>query len=145
MNYWDTSCLLKLYLHEADSDRYTALLQRQMTPVTTSILGETEFAFAVARRESDGSIGAGAASELVQLFLRHCGEGRIQLMGVSPAIRELAASIARRFHLQESPPLPLRTLDGLHLATALTHRAGSFVTADQRLATAARLSGVVVP
>jgi len=41
--------------------------------------------------------------------------------------------------------LPLRALDGLHLATALTHRAGSFVTADQRLATAARLSGVVVP
>jgi len=145
VNYWDTSCLLKLYIHEADSDRYTALLRRQMTPVTTSILGETEFAFAVARRESDGSIGAGAVSELVQLFLRHCGEGRIQLLGVSPTVRELAASLARRFHLQEKPSLSLRTLDGLHLATALVHRAACFVTADQRLATAARLSGVTVP
>lgn len=145
MNYWDTSCLLKLYVHEADSDRYLALLHRQMAPVTTSVLGETEFAFAVARRESDGSLGAGAGDELVRLFLRHCGEGRIQLVGVSPSIRELAASIARRFHLREDPPLPLRTLDGLHLATALTQRSRVFVTADTRLATAARLSGMTVP
>jgi predicted nucleic acid-binding protein len=145
VNYWDTSCLLKLYLYESDSDRYTAILRRQTPPVTTSVLGETEFAFAVARREADGSIAAGAAGELVQLFLRHCGEGHIHLVGLTPGIRELATSLARRFHLEENPSLPLRTVDGLHLATAMANRSRSFITADQRLAAAARLCGMTVP
>lgn len=44
--------------------------------------------------------------------------------------------------IEGRPSIPLRTLDGLHLATALSVRAARLLTADLRLRDAARHCGL---
>ena len=145
MNYWDTSCLLKLYVQEPDSPFYLNALGEQTTPVLTSALAEVEFAFALSRKEADGQLKSGAALSLTQTMRNHAAEGLIRLMPISSAVRILAATLARRCLLEKTPALPLRTLDGIHLATALSMKATGLLTADVRLRDAARFCGLSTP
>ena len=142
MTYWDTSCLLKLYVQEADSDAYRDILLQQTTPLLTSALAEVEFAFALTRRESEGQLKKGAAAHLVQLLRNHASQGRIRFIPIHATVRDLATSLVRRCLLEQHPPLQLRTLDGIHLATALSLKASRLLTADLRLRAAARLCGL---
>ncbi len=141
MNYWDTSCLLKLYVPESDSPVYLALLRQQMAPVFTSALAEVEFAFALTRKEADGYLKKGAAAELVQLLRNHAAQGQIRFVPISATVRDLAVSLAHRCLVDKKPSLSLRTLDGIHLATAFSLRATHLLTADIRLRDAARFCG----
>lgn len=56
MNYWDTSCLLKLYVSEPDSPVWLDSVRQQTSPILTSVLTETEFAFALMRKEAEGEL-----------------------------------------------------------------------------------------
>lgn len=61
----------------------------------------------------------------------------------------LAQGSGRLLHIQAAARLalaggPLRTLDGLHLATALVSQCRQIATTDQRLAEAARHNGLEV-
>lgn len=141
MIYWDTSCLLKLYVHETDSPVYLDLLKRQKTPIITSVLAEVEFVFALSRKEADGCLKKGATLNLTQAMRNHAAQGKIRLVPISAAVRDLAATLAHRCLLAKNPLLPLRTLDGIHLATALSLKATGLLTADTRLRDAARLCG----
>ena len=76
MTYWDTSCLLKLYVQESDSDTYRDLLLQQTTPILTSALAEVEFTFAITRRESEEQLKKGATAHLAQL-LRNQDKSRV--------------------------------------------------------------------
>ena len=142
MNYWDTSCLLKLYVHEADSPVYLDLLKRQATPIITSVLAEVEFVFALSRKEADGYVKKGATQNLMQAMRNHAAQGKIRLVPISATVRDLAATLAHRCLLAKNPLLPLRTLDGIHLATALSLKATRLLTADTRLRDAARNCGL---
>ena len=145
MNYWDTSCLLKLYVHEAGSPVYLDLLRQQTTPIFTSVLAEIEFVFALSRKESDGQLKKGASLKLTQAMRNHAAQGRIRLMPISAEVRALAATLAHRCLSEKSLPLPLRTLDGIHLATALSMKATDLLTADTRLRDAALYCGLATP
>ncbi len=142
MNYWDTSCLLKLYVHESDSSVYLNLLRQQTTPIITSVLAELEFSFALAQKESDGQLKIGAALKLTQAMRNHVSQGSVRLVPISVSIRDFAAKLAFRCLLEKKPPLPLRTLDGIHLATALSLDATVLLTADARLRDAAHHCGL---
>lgn len=142
MNYWDTSCLLKLYVREAGSDMYLDILRQQPTPIYASVLAETEFAFAVARKEADGTLIPGAAANLVRSFRQNSSDGCVRLIPIQQAIRDSAAELARRFLIARTPAIPLRTLDGIHLATALSLQATRLLTTDRRLAAAAQACGL---
>lgn len=142
MNYWDTSCLLKLYVYEADSPVYLDLLERQTTPIITSVLAEVEFVFALSRKEADGCVKKGATLNLTQAMRNHAAQGKIRLVPISATVRDLAATLAHRCLLAKNPLLPLRTLDGIHLATALSLKATRLLTADSRLRDAARYCGL---
>ena len=142
MNYWDTSCLLKLYVREEYSGLYLDLVRQQATPIFTSVLAETEFAFAVSRKEADGSLLPGAATDLAGAFRRSVSDGCIRLVPLHQAIRESASELARRFLITHTPSLTLRTLDGIHLATAISLHATHLLTADRRLAAAAKACGL---
>jgi len=142
VNYWDTSCLLKLYVQEPDSPVCLARLRQQAEPIFTSALAEVEFVFALARKEADGHLKKGAAAELSKLLRDHASQGRIRFVPVSATVRDLAASLAYRCIVGKKPGLPLRTLDGIHLATALSLRATHLLTADLRLRDAAHFCGL---
>ncbi|HEU0237544.1 MAG TPA: type II toxin-antitoxin system VapC family toxin [Candidatus Limnocylindrales bacterium] len=121
--YVDASAIVKLVLHEPDTNsmvRWFVEVER----VATSVLGVIETRRAVARRSHDAVHLRSVLATLVTLAL-------------DDVIARSASAI--------QPPL-LRTLDAVHLATALSLGAelDAFVTYDDRLAAAARGLGLPV-
>jgi predicted nucleic acid-binding protein len=52
--YWDTSCVLKLYTTEENSDKYLQLLESQTEPIYSSVLLDAELSYSFYRKESRG-------------------------------------------------------------------------------------------
>jgi predicted nucleic acid-binding protein len=122
-SYVDASGLVKLVIDEAET-REMVRWYVESDRVLTSVIGVIETRRAAARRPHD----AGHLAHVLD---------RVEVLAVAPDIAERAGSIL---------PAMLRTLDAIHLATALTAEPGidAFVTYDDRLAAAARDLGLPV-
>ena len=123
LTYADASALVKLVVEEPESramNRWFVEARR----VTTSRIGVIETTRAASRREHD------------PVHREHVLDG-VEVFEVDRVIGALAATL--------EPP-HLRTLDAIHLATALALRPelDAFVTYDDRLADAARALGLPV-
>lgn len=140
--YWDTCCLLKLYCRESDSPRFQELLVKADDPPATSSLTRSELFFAFQQKqmrgELGGSIGAESCYRDLELDLE---AGRIHLIPFGEDVEAEARRIATLCY-QNDPPIALRTLDGLHLATASLVRAQKIVSTDARMNDAAKLIGL---
>ena len=131
MNYLDTSALLKLLFREDETDalqRWVAAVTAvtaQRTTWVTSELSQVEVLRAT--RRLDARV-LPAARDLL---------GRLDLVPLSGAVLEVAG---------ELPGPALRSLDALHLASALALAPdlAVFVAYDLRLAAAARDEGLEV-
>ena len=126
MIYLDASALMKLVRREDETSALREWLElRPEHPAVTSELGRVEVLRA-ARRV--GSQVLGEARAVV---------GDLDLVAVDRAVQDVACDIG-------DPPL--RTLDALHLASALLLGDGltAFVAYDRRLAEAARDAGLAV-
>ena len=124
MIYLDSSALMKLVRQEAETDALRDwLVSQPELPVITSELGRVEVLRAARRA---GSQALAEAREIV---------GDVDLVPLDRRVQDLACEIG-------DPPL--RTLDALHLASALLLRdeVTAFVAYDERLATAARAAGL---
>jgi predicted nucleic acid-binding protein len=126
ITYVDTSALVKLVIEEPES----AALERFLAagpPVTSSLIAAVELSRA-ARRFSMAPIVQARAREVL---------ARLSLIAFDTAVAERAARVG---------PPALRSLDAIHLATALSLGADldSFVAYDDRLVAAARRAGVRV-
>jgi uncharacterized protein len=120
--YADASALVKLAMDEPESAAVRAFLG-QFDEIVTNRIGHVEARRAIARTGADVS----AASDIL------AGVGSIEL---DAAIA--ASAIA-------TTPWSLRTLDAIHLASALAlYEVDAFVTYDHRLADAARSLGLTV-
>lgn len=122
-SYVDASALVKLVIDEPET-REMVRWYVESDRVVTSVIGVIETRRAAARRPHDSS------------HLAHVLD-RLEVLAVAADIAERAGSIM---------PVTLRTLDAIHLATALTAEPGidAFVTYDDRLAAAARDLGLPV-
>ncbi len=141
MIYWDTSCVLKLYTAEEDS----LLWQRKALGsdekfVSSSIL-ETELAYALAQKELRGEIKKGGAKALLHIFNSDILADRFSLFPVGTDVLRTAITIAAQCYRAEKP-IAIRTLDGLHLATAKLLKCRSIATADLRMQAAAKLLNI---
>jgi predicted nucleic acid-binding protein len=126
MIYLDSAAIVKLVHAEPDSEALRAWLdERADVGWVSSVLLEVESFRAVARY-SPGSVGR--LPPVLDL---------IELVELDPGIRILAQAVS---------PATIRSLDAIHVATAL--RLGgqltSFVTYDKRLADAAAAAGLTV-
>ncbi len=122
--YLDTSAAAKVLVDEAESEALTAYLddERSTTEIVSSALLETELRRLAGRLGLDQS----AVSDLLT---------RIDLIDPSRSI----------FHEAGVLPGPtLRSLDALHLATALRIEADVLVAYDLRLLDAARDLGLAI-
>ncbi|HOW67344.1 MAG TPA: type II toxin-antitoxin system VapC family toxin [Candidatus Paceibacterota bacterium] len=141
MAYWDTSCVLKLYVAEVDSSAYLARAIASPGPLFSSTLLNTELHYGLRRKEMAGDIKPNAADALFKAFEEDSQQGRFVLIPLSDGIQE-AARAALKMCLMQSTPIMLRSLDGIHLASALASSQREIVTADQRMLQAALVLGL---
>jgi predicted nucleic acid-binding protein len=133
--YWDTSCLIKLYVAEPDSDVWQEFLSHQSTPGGSSALLQSELAYALRQKEARKEVRKGSATRLVQAFQKHVEMGRFDLFPVGSDVLELSVAVAKQCYAAK-PAVPLRTLDGIHLATAILVGCSAVATTDQRMLSA---------
>ena len=141
--YWDTSAVLKLYAPEPDSSHYLRLLIQQPEDVAISFVHRVELYFALCAKEARGEISGGSARRLFQLFERHVTAGRYYVI---PWGEDVARESRRLLDesLSATPPVMLRSLDGLHLGSLRAAKIQSIVTADMRMRDAARIAAIRV-
>lgn len=122
--YLDSSALVKLVVREAESDALGAFLAAHPAAVT-SALAVTEVRRAIGRLSPRRGL-----SDRARLVL----DG-VALLAVDHDVLEKAARLS---------PVELRTLDAIHIASAISLRADllAFVTYDDRQRTAARKAGL---
>ena len=141
MRYWDTSTLAKLYVAESDSTRFSAYWS-QTGVITTSALARWELFCVLARKEADGLISSGAAEIIFKEFLTDVSSGAVVLLPMNEPedrFRNLVLRLCR-----SKPHLFMRTLDGIHIATADFHGATELVSTDLNMRKCAAAIGLVV-
>ena len=143
MAFWDTSALLKLYVRERDSDRFHDLMQA--LPERTAI---SEFTLAEMHRALWAKVFARAvpanfAQKAYREFRADVETAILDVVSFGGAVQEEFDRIIPVCY-RASPPVPIRTLDGLILASALNARTVRLVTTDSRMRAAGALLGLHV-
>lgn len=122
--YLDSAAIVKLVHAEAETQALRDWLDERIdSPWTSSALLEVEAFRALARYAPE------SASRLHRVL------DLVNLVDIDAGVRILAQTVR---------PATVRSLDAIHLATALRIRPVSFVTYDKRLADAAREAGLAV-
>ena len=134
-SYLDTSFLLKAYKQEPGSIQVLSFLKQNALTACVSVLTDVEMASALFRQLSSAE-----AQRSYSVYRRNRQSGTY----IEAQINEDVFALARRIAEQHSGALLLRSLDLLHLATALHQGATSFATYDGRLGTAAQQLGLSV-
>jgi uncharacterized protein len=132
--YLDTSVIAPFYWAEPLSDAVELLL-RQDAELYISQLVEVELCSALSRRVRMGEIECIDAQAIADRFQSDLGNGFYIQLALEAVHYEIARDWIRRFDN------PLRTLDALHLAIAVSHDI-PLVTADEGLVISANLLGV---
>ena len=137
--YADPSALLKLYLHEPESRAMAAWRARLRGPVAVTLFGRFELlnaiGLALARNFIDKPAHGAALAALDDDF----AQGRCVLADVSwrNALR-LAEDLSRKW----TPTVKSRSLDILHVASAVMLNRKVFLSFDRRQRALARVAGL---
>ena len=134
--YLDASALAKLYLPEPESGKLDRALENRRDLVLSD-LAITETISALCRRHREGTVDDESKHRLRRAIVTEFESNLfLHVSLASPVHRE-----AERLLLSLS--IPVRSLDSLHLALAVTVGARTVVTFDQRLAKEARTIGLI--
>jgi predicted nucleic acid-binding protein len=133
--YLDTSVVVKLYTHEADSMACEETVEGHK--VVSSELLYAELWSALLAKERAGVLSAEKREAVWELFELHLLEEEVTLIELDGMVVRDAAEIMAKVH----PAVPLRTLDALHLATYGAIEAGPLFSRDRRMLAAAKLLG----
>ena len=137
VSYFDTSVVVKRHLHESGSALARTLLRRHRA--VSSAVMPVEAMSALTRKRTSGEVTA-RAFETIASRMR-AERAHWSLVEVSAEVLTSAEDLVRR--------TPLRTLDAIHVASALVVRAAAgtpitFGTADARQRDAAEAAGLDV-
>lgn len=141
MQFWDTSTLLKLYVPESDSALFAAHLATEA--IYASEMARFELLRAVVRKEIEHAIPPLASESVFNRFLGDVGAGRVVLLSLDAAVETRFRSLVLQLHRRQ-PPVVVRTLDAIHLATANVLLATEVVTADSHMRAGAMAMGLKV-
>jgi predicted nucleic acid-binding protein len=136
--YIDSSALAKVYVPEPESELLDEFL-RGREDLMISELVITEVISAVARRRREGSLSSEQANAIRDAVLSDAGSGSFQRLDLNPSVHRKAEGM-----LLSTESIPLRTLDALHIALALSGAATRVITFDSCMANAAALHGLHV-
>lgn len=136
--YADTSVLVSLYSIDAHSIKAAQLVQRFAPSILLTPLAELELTNALElrtfRKEATESETRAAKAELQT----HMATGFFTVAAMPVTVYD----VARRMALKQSAVSGSRTLDILHVASAILLRAEMFWTFDDRQAKVARAEGL---
>ncbi|MGI8990323.1 MAG: type II toxin-antitoxin system VapC family toxin [Bryobacteraceae bacterium] len=136
--YADTSFLVSLYIADANSISAATIAASAELPLITSVLGELEITNAFALRMFRKELKASELRRAEAAFRTDLEEGVLSIRPVTAAVYEKAQLIAQR----RTPRLGTRTLDILHVASALALEAEVFYTFDKNQRKLARTEGL---
>ena len=142
--YADPSALLKLYVHEPESAAMSAWRGRIRGPLTVTQHGRAEVTNGICLAAFRGQISTEALADALASVEEDLADGRyVQADLLWRATLKLATELGR----VHTPALGCRTLDVLHVASALVLEFKAFLTFDVRQQKLARAVGlkVVVP
>ena len=136
--YIDSSALAKIYMPEPESEELDRFL-RGHQDLIISELCITEVASAAARRKREGVLKLRQVKQIHEAILADAELGYYRCLDISPIIHRDAEQL-----LLSTESVPLRTLDALHIALALSGAAERVITFDARMASAAVVHGLEI-
>jgi predicted nucleic acid-binding protein len=143
MAFWDTSALLKLYVRERDSDRFHQLMQTLPEKASISQFTLAEMHRALWAKAFARAVPANFAQKAYREFRADVETARLNMVPFGGAVMEEFDRIIPICY-RASSPVPMRTLDGLILASALITRTARLVSTDSRMRAAGTLLGLHV-
>ena len=142
MSYWDTSCIVKLYTPEPDSEMFRDYLAQGVACVSCDITA-LEFWATVRRKEAEGVLAPGEARKVQTALESDLADGSILIKPCDSTVRSRFDQIVDQCH-SFIPPIFIRTNDALHLAAAGCAGETEIVATDKRLRQAALALGHTV-
>lgn len=139
----DSSLIVALYLAEVDSARADAACAAVSPPILLTDWHRVEIANAFQRAVKNGRITDAQAAQLWHDFNADITAGRFEI-----AVIDHAAVLARTLALTQkhTATLGTRSLDLIHIASALEFAASDFLSLDHRQRQAASAEGMnVIP
>lgn len=138
--YVDTSFVVSLYIADANSSEAAQRMKEMPLPVLITSLGELEFTNAVELRLFRREIQASQARATRAAFRADTHGGIFRVQVLSEAVFRDAIRLALRWTAR----LGARSLDIIHVASALALHADEFHTFDDRQRHLATAAGLVV-
>jgi predicted nucleic acid-binding protein len=139
--YADTSFLVSLYVLDANSERAAASMKQAKFPVLLTSLSELELTNAISLRLFRKELAPSKIKAAHALVRKDLTDGVLLVKPLATGIFERAMRMARR----RTPQLGTRTLDVLHVASALELKAEMLYTFDRNQEKLARAEGLLVP
>jgi predicted nucleic acid-binding protein len=137
--YVDPSALLKLYIHQPESARVSAWRARTKGPLLVTHHGRVEVINGICLAQFRKYISGEAMADALRSFAEDFAEGRYVLADLLwRAALHRAADLSQR----HTATLGCRSLDVLHVASALELELKNFITFDVRQQGLARAAGL---
>ena len=140
--YADTGFLCSLYAPDTHSGRAVARMQRQALPVPLTWLHQIEFRNALRLRVFRGEITPSQRDGSLNALLADVAGG--VLAGAAPPLADILTETERLSALHTGT-LGTRSLDILHVSSALVLGLPAFLTFDHRQIALAKAAGLKVP
>ena len=141
-SYADTGFLCSLYAPDAHTQRVVARMRRQTLPLPFTWLHQIELRNALRLRVFRREITMVQREASLNMMLADLAAGVLAV--AAPAMADVMTE-AERLSAVHSEKLGTRSLDILHVASAVVLGSTSFLTFDRRQAALARVSGLKVP
>jgi len=137
--YFDSSCLIALYLPEPLSAAARGVVEQYGQPLLLNELQELEFKNSLRQKVSRGEITQSELARSVRVFEDDCVRRKIQRKPVAWAeVYREAEHLSGRFSTRQV----CRSFDLLHVAIAVVSEVKRFVTFDADQAKLARAAGL---
>ena len=140
-SYADTSFLVSLYVLDANSALAATHMKQAKLPILLTSFGELELTNALSLRLFRRELRPSKVKAARALIRKDLSDGVLLLKPLPEGVFDRAMQMARG----RTPQLGTRTLDLLHVASALKLQADTFYTFDRNQEKLARAEGLILP
>jgi predicted nucleic acid-binding protein len=140
-SYADTSFLVSLYVLDANSALAATHMKQAKLPILLTSFGELELTNALSLRLFRRELRPSKVKAARALIRKDLSDGVLLLKPLPEGVFDRAMQMARG----RTPQLGTRTLDLLHVASALKLQADTFYTFDRNQEKLARAEGLMLP